>query len=180
MFLTSNFRRMRNLAMISLLEETKTIMRAISIVKGLRVSKTRKVRIRTSRLFRGTFFSSTRLLMLPKNVPKALRLGRREKLTSLLYRFGRGKEGVTTVYTTPAMLKTLKLLGRGTTYYCPKVRRRLGYGRTGFYLFIASKGVAADHNIKATVPFTLRLVHRLFNGRGTSRVTRSVMCGRWG
>lgn len=180
-FLTSNFRSVRNLAMMSLLHHTNVSVGAMSVGRAGRVRASRNVAVLASTAFTRASFTSTSVLILPKKVPKAGCLTKCGPLASLLASFGDGNGGVTTVYTTPDMFSNLKFLGGHGTASCPSFVRvvtksNTGADRSGIMM---SKGVAADHNLKATMSFTLSLVSRLRGSRGTGRVTRSMMCAHW-
>lgn len=181
-FLTSKFRSVRNLAMMSLLHHTKVSVGAMSVGRAAQVRASRKVAVLASTAFTRASFTSTSVLILPKKVPKAGCLTNCGPLASLLASFGGGNGGVTTVYTTPDMFSKLKFLGNHGTASCPSFVRVLSGSNTMADRsdIMMSKGVAADHNLKATTSFTLSLVSRLRGRRGTGRVTRSMICAHWG
>lgn len=175
-FFTSNFRSVRKLAIMSLVEETKVSVRAMSVGRAGRVEASRKVSLLASHAFKRYSFSSTSVLMVPKKVPKAGCLRGCGPLARLLASFCRGNNGMTTVYTTPNVFRELKFLGNEGTASCPSIVRRLGDTEASLRPMIMSKGMAADENLKATVSFDLSLVKRLRKDTGTRRVTRSIIC----
>lgn len=178
-FFTSNFRRVRTFATVSALEHTKLGMRVMSIAPSRVMMNTRSMSILYSVGFSGYSFFSTRLLLLPKKVPKTTALSGRRKLHELVLSFTTGGGPVTTVYTTPVMLNGLNLLGKGGTAYCPDFRRCLRNTRYVSTPIIHSKGVVANVKPNTTVRFTLAVISLLMNGRGMSRLMRTVYIGHW-
>lgn len=151
----------------------------MSIAPSRVMIKTRSMSILYSGGFRGYSFFSTRLLFLPKNVPKTTALSGRRKLHGLVIDFTRGGGPVTTVYTTPVMLKGLKLLGKHEIAYCPDFRRCLSKTSYAGRPIMESNGVVAKVKPKTTVRFTLAVISALLNGRGIGRLMRTVYMEHW-
>lgn len=173
-FFTSKFRRVRTFASISIVEHTKLGMRVIAMAPSRVIAKTRSIPILYSGGMIGYSFFSTRLMLLPNNVPNTSALRGYKRLHGLMLHFTRRRGPVTTVYTTPVMLNGLKLLGNGGTAYCPNFRRCLRNTRYANTPMRESNGVVANGKPNTTVRFTLTMIRLLRNGRGIRRLGRTV------
>lgn len=124
-FVTSNYRRVRKLAMISVIEETGLRVRAVSVARGTRIADSRRIAFGASAAGTRTSFSDCSTVMLPKNVPNALGLNTSRAMMGAVGEFTTRKGLITTVYTTPDILNRGRVLRNGGTAYRPNFRRGL-------------------------------------------------------
>lgn len=175
-FVTSKYRRMRTLAIISVIHHTGLRVSVVSVGKAGRIADSHGIAFVASAAGRRTSFSTCRKVVLPNNVPKAIRLKRSSAIDRIVHRFTGRKGLITTVYTTPDILKRTKVLGKGGTTYRPKFRRGLAKTRMFFSPMMYSKGIVADHNVKATMPFNLTITHCFASSTAVRRMGTKLMC----
>lgn len=178
LFFTSNARRYRTLLITSLLHHTEIRIVVTSTVNHHTLIDDRNVRLGTSTLTRSISCDSISVIVLPNNVPNAPGLTRGGAIASAYISFIETNEGITTVYTTPDVLTDLNLLRNEGTATRTKFRSGLTNTVIRSRRIIMSNDVAADCNLNNTVPFTLRLIHRLTNPTRTSHVRGTVTCQR--
>lgn len=178
MFLTRNFRRIRTLAPMSILEHTNLPIGAISMANILAMGNTRNIPMMTSVIFRRMGRKSTRVVMLPNKLPKTAGLSTRRNLNGLVVAFTRTKHPLSTVYTTPLMCKGHNLLGNGGMAYCPKFRGCLRNTRCATTLMRGSNGFVANGKPNTTVTFSFTVTRGCINTRGIARLGRKVVVTR--
>ncbi len=158
---------------ISVLQHTTLPISAINVNATMPI-KTRKVPVRASLARRALGVSILATIILPKKVPKALRLRGSLAIRDTVTCTISGHLPVNTVYTTPSVLNHNNCLRRIRTAYCPNFRSRLAKSVLSRGGIVASSLFAATTNTNITVRFTLRLMTQLISPRGTGRVERTV------
>ncbi len=157
MLLTSKFRRIRTLNYYSVLHENRVNME-LTAIKRRCIGNSRNVAIGSSVATGSVSFSLVSKIILPNNVPKALGLLGDRGTGRVVQFYTSGGELVNTVYTTPVVLNSLKVLRKGETAYFPKCRSELAKTRLRGSFIMASGGVVATGNTKTSLLFKTTVI----------------------